>query len=100
MKPWEELRKKHSMVVKELLEMFSHLTIVEASKAMGLDSHQLRTHAFRFGVEFTKSYGGKTSVETDKKKIKNQRISLPKVPWDVRGDNKKINCGYKDIVEI
>ena len=51
MKPWEELRKKQSIEVKELLEMFSHLTIVEASRAMGIDSHALRTHAFRFGVE-------------------------------------------------
>ena len=89
MKPWEELRKKHSMEVKELLEMFSHLTIVEASKAMGLDSHQLRTHAFRFGVEFAKHYGGKTSIETDAKKIANQRITLPKVPWDIRGEDIK-----------
>mgnify|MGYP001239845134 CR=1 FL=1 len=89
MKPWEELRKKHAIEVKELLEMFSHLTIVEASRAIGLDSHALRTHAFRFGVEFTKSYGGKTSVETDKKKIKNQRISLPKAPWNVRGEEIK-----------
>ena len=88
MKPWEELRKKQSIEVKELLQMFSHLTIVEASRAMGIDSHALRTHAFRFGVEFAKQYGGKTSIETDKKKINNHRISLPKVPWDF--DNDKI----------
>jgi len=89
MKPWEELRKKQATEVKELLKMFSHLSIVEASRAIGIDSHALRTHAFRFGVQFTKSYGGKTAIETDKKKIKNQRISLPKVPWDIRGEDIK-----------
>ena len=52
MKPWEELRKKQAIEVKELLEMFSHLTIVEASRAMGIDTNSLRTHAFRFGVAF------------------------------------------------
>tara|TARA_B100000035_G_scaffold187042_1_gene159592 strand:+ start:228 stop:518 length:291 start_codon:yes stop_codon:yes gene_type:complete len=89
MKPWEQLRKKQSLEVKELFEMFSHLTITEASRAMGIDTNSLRTHAFRFGVEFAKQYGGKTSIETDKKKIKNQRISLPKVPWDIRGEEIK-----------
>ena len=89
MKPWEKLRKKQAIEVKELFELFSHLTIVEASRAMGIDTNSLRTHAFRFGVEFAKQYGGKTSVETDKKKIANQRISLPKVPWDIRGEKIK-----------
>mgnify|MGYP005748736537 FL=1 len=89
MKPWEKLRKKQAIEVKELFELFSHLTIVEASRAMGIDTNSLRTHAFRFGVEFAKQYGGKTSVETDKKKIANQRISLPKVPWDIRGEEIK-----------
>ena len=89
MKPWEKLRKKQAIEVKELFELFSHLTIVEASRAMGIDTNSLRTHAFRFGVEFAKQYGGKTSIETDKKKIKNQRISLPKVPWDIRGEEIK-----------
>ena len=89
MKPWEQLRKKQALEVKELFEMFSHLTIAEASRAMGIDTNSLRTHAFRFGVEFAKQYGGKTSIETDKKKIKNQRISLPKVPWDIRGEEIK-----------
>ncbi len=89
MKPWEELRKKQAIEVKELLKMFSHLSIVEASRAMGIDSHALRTHAFRFGVKFTKSYGGKTAIEIDKKKVANHRISLPKVPWDIRGEDNK-----------
>lgn len=86
MKPWEQLRKKQALEVKELFEMFSHLTITEASRAMGIDTNSLRTHAFRFGVAFAKLHGGNTSVETDAKKIANQRISLPKVPWDVGGE--------------
>ena len=89
MKPWEKLRKKQAIEVKELFELFSHLTIVEASRAMGIDTNSLRTHAFRFGVEFAKHYGGKTSIETDAKKVANQRITLPKVPWDVRGQEIK-----------
>lgn len=89
MKPWEELRKKQAIEVKELLKMFSHLTIVEASRAMGIDTNSLRTHAFRFGVKFTKHFGGKTSIELDAKKIANQRITLPKVPWDIRGEDIK-----------
>ena len=89
MKPWEQLRKKQALEVIELFEMFSHLTITEASRAVGIDTNSLRTHAFRFGVEFAKRYGGKTSAETDKKKIANQRISLPKVPWNIRGEEIK-----------
>ena len=89
MKPWEELRKKQAIEVKELLEMFSHLTIVEASRAMGIDTNSLRTHAFRFGVAFAKMYVGTTSIETDETKINNQRISLPKVPWDIGGDDRR-----------
>ena len=86
MKPWEQLRKKHAEEVRDLFEMFSHLTIVEASRAMGIDTNSLRTHASRFGVAFAKMHGGTTSIETDETKINNQRISLPKVPWDIGGD--------------
>ena len=37
MKPYEQLRRKQVLEIKELFEMFSHLTITEAARAMGID---------------------------------------------------------------
>tara|TARA_B100001939_G_scaffold347972_1_gene371708 strand:- start:8481 stop:8753 length:273 start_codon:yes stop_codon:yes gene_type:complete len=89
MKPYEQLRRKQALEIKELFEMFSHLTITEASRAMGIDDKSLRTYAFRFGVAFAKMHGGHTAVETDQQKINKQLISLPKVPWDIGEETKR-----------
>ena len=34
MKPYEQLRRKQALEIKELFEMFSHLTITEAARAI------------------------------------------------------------------
>ncbi|QDP67080.1 MAG: hypothetical protein Unbinned4497contig1000_54 [Prokaryotic dsDNA virus sp.] len=77
---YKEMRERHKAEIKCLLLDHSHLTIMEASKQLGVDQNSLRRIAHHQGVAFLKKDGGRTSVAQELL-IPNE-VTLAPAPWD------------------
>jgi len=79
MKPYPALKNRYYNETKKLLEQYKNNTIRKAAEELGIDPANLRTLAYRMGVEFHRSNGtGKTTINTVERK---RHITLPMEPW-------------------
>tara|TARA_R100001509_G_scaffold48267_1_gene26222 strand:- start:488 stop:745 length:258 start_codon:yes stop_codon:yes gene_type:complete len=79
MKPYPALKTRYYYETKELLEQYKDYTIKTAADKLGIDPSNLRTLAYRMGVEFHRANGkGKTTIRTVERK---RHITLPVEPW-------------------
>ena len=78
-KPYPALKAKYYEEMKSLLLQHNNQTIGVAAKQLGIDPTNLRTLAYRMGVEFVRSNGnGKTTINKVPRK---RHITLPMEPW-------------------
>lgn len=78
-KPYPALKAKYYEEMKSLLLQHNNKTIGVAAKQLGIDPTNLRTLAYRMGVEFVRSNGnGKTQID---KVTRKRHITLPMEPW-------------------
>ena len=78
-KPYPALKNKYYEEMKSLLLQYNNQTIGMAAKELGIDPTNLRTLAYRMGVEFVRSNGnGKTQID---KVTRKRHITLPMEPW-------------------
>ena len=85
LKAYAEMRRRHNNELKELLLMYSHMTIPEASNVLGIEKSSLRKMAYDFGVGFQRTKSeGLTRVNKNPVKYKNYRtdVSLSTEPWE------------------
>jgi len=79
MKPYPALKTRYYYETKKLLEQYKDYTIKTAADKLGIDPANLRTLAYRMGVEFHRANGkGKTTTNTVERK---RHITLPMEPW-------------------
>ena len=79
LKPYPALKAKYYEEMKSLLLQYNNQTIGVAAKQLGIDPTNLRTLAYRMGVEFVRSNGnGKTQID---KVTRKRHITLPMEPW-------------------
>mgnify|MGYP006066629267 FL=1 len=79
MKPYPALKTRYYYETKEILEQYKEDTVKSAAEKLGIDPSNLRTLAYRMGVEFHRANGtGKTTIDTVERK---RNITLPMEPW-------------------
>mgnify|MGYP003125368638 CR=1 FL=1 len=79
------MRRRHNNELKQLLLDHSHMTIAEASNALGIEKSSLRKMAYDFGVGFQRTKSeGLTRVNKKPVKYKNYKtdVSLSTAPWE------------------